>query len=102
MAATVATYRLSRMVEHPKSKSTQPRYSTTRVTQYISQRIKRGVISSGNILKQYLLFRTENRTEEVCKDTTERKCRAEVVGKECHDDCKTVYDTVTKNVTREG
>ena len=33
-AATVATYCLSRMVEHPKSKSTQPRYSTTRVTLY--------------------------------------------------------------------
>ena len=27
-AATVATYCPSRMVEHPKSKSTQPRYST--------------------------------------------------------------------------
>ena len=34
-AATVATYCPSRMVEHPKSKSTQPRYSTTRVTLYI-------------------------------------------------------------------
>ena len=33
-AATVATYCPSRMVEHPKSKSTQPRYSTTRVTLY--------------------------------------------------------------------
>ena len=33
-AATVATYCSSRMVEHPKSKSTQPRYSTTRVTLY--------------------------------------------------------------------
>ena len=31
-AATVATYCPSRMVEHPKSKSTKPRYSTTRVT----------------------------------------------------------------------
>ena len=33
-AATVATYCPNRMVEHPKSKSTQPRYSTTRVTLY--------------------------------------------------------------------
>ena len=33
-AATVATYCPSRVVEHPKSKSTQPRYSTTRVTLY--------------------------------------------------------------------
>ena len=33
-AATVATYCPSRMVEHPKSKSTQPRYSTTRATMY--------------------------------------------------------------------
>ena len=31
-AATVGTYCPSRMVEYPKSKSTQPRYSTTRVT----------------------------------------------------------------------
>ena len=31
-AATVATYCPSRMVEHPKSKLTQQRYSTTRVT----------------------------------------------------------------------
>ena len=36
-ASTVATYCPSRMVEHPKSKSTQPRYSTTIVTTlYIS------------------------------------------------------------------
>ena len=34
-AATVATYCPSRMVELPKSKSTQPRYSTTRVTLYV-------------------------------------------------------------------
>ena len=34
-AATVATYCPSRMGEYPKSKSTQPRYSTTRVTLYI-------------------------------------------------------------------
>ena len=34
MAATVATYCPSRMVEHLNSKSTQPRYSTTRVTLY--------------------------------------------------------------------
>ena len=33
-AATVATYCPSRMVEPPKSKSTQPRYATTRVTLY--------------------------------------------------------------------
>ena len=33
-AVTVATYCPSRMVEHPKSKSIQPRYSTTRVTLY--------------------------------------------------------------------
>ena len=33
-AATVATYCPSRVVEHPKSKSTKPRYSTTRVTLY--------------------------------------------------------------------
>ena len=31
-AATVATYCPSRMVEPPKSKSTQPRYATTMVT----------------------------------------------------------------------
>ena len=31
-AATVASYCPSRMVEHPTSKSTQPRHSTTRVT----------------------------------------------------------------------
>ena len=31
-AATVATYCPSRMVEHPKSKETQPRYYTARVT----------------------------------------------------------------------
>ena len=31
-AATVATYCPNRMVEHPKSMSTQPRYSTTSVT----------------------------------------------------------------------
>ena len=37
-AATVATYCPRRVVEHPKSKSAQPRYSTTRVTLY---RVKR-------------------------------------------------------------
>ena len=31
-AATIATYCPSRMVENHKSKSTQPRYSATRVT----------------------------------------------------------------------
>ena len=31
-AASVASYCQSRLVEHPKSKSTQPRYSTTTVT----------------------------------------------------------------------
>ena len=36
---TVATYCPSRMVEHPKSKSTQPRYSTTRVTLYYNYKI---------------------------------------------------------------
>ena len=34
-AATVATYCPSRIVEHIKSKSTQPRYSITRVTLYL-------------------------------------------------------------------
>ena len=38
-AATVAIYCPSRMVEHPKSKSTQPRYSTTRVTLYYNYKI---------------------------------------------------------------
>ena len=33
-AAFVATYCPSRAVEHARSKSTQPRYSTTRVTLY--------------------------------------------------------------------
>ena len=33
-AATVASYCPSRMVEHPKSKSTQPRSETTSVTLY--------------------------------------------------------------------
>ena len=33
-AATVATYCPSRMVEHPKSKSTQPRFATRWVTLY--------------------------------------------------------------------
>ena len=37
-AATVATFCPGRMVEHPKSKSTQPRYSTTRVTLYLGKR----------------------------------------------------------------
>ena len=36
-AATVATYCPSRMVEPPKSKSTQPRYATTRVTLYFGR-----------------------------------------------------------------
>ena len=40
-AATVATYCPSRVVEHPKSKSTQPRYSTTRVTLYYQARLYR-------------------------------------------------------------
>ena len=35
-AAIVATYCPSRMVEHPKSKSTQPRYSNTRVALYFN------------------------------------------------------------------
>ena len=35
MAATVATYCPSRMVEHPKSKSTQPRFATRWVTLYM-------------------------------------------------------------------
>ena len=39
-AATVATYCPSRMVELPKSKETQPRYSTTRVTLYMCGKVK--------------------------------------------------------------
>ena len=34
-AAIVATYCPSRLMEHAKCKSTQPRYSTTRVTLYV-------------------------------------------------------------------
>ena len=34
-AATVATYCPSRVVEHPKSKSTKPRYATRCVTLYM-------------------------------------------------------------------
>ena len=34
-ATIVATYCPSRVAEHAKSKSTQPRYSTTRVTLYL-------------------------------------------------------------------
>ena len=37
-ATTVATYCPSRMVENPKSMSTKPRYSTTRVTLYLDDR----------------------------------------------------------------
>ena len=36
VAATVATYCPSRMVEHPKSKSTQPRFATRCVTLYLN------------------------------------------------------------------
>ena len=36
MAVTVANYCPSRMVEHPKSKSTQPRFATRWVTLYVS------------------------------------------------------------------
>ena len=31
----------------------------------------------------------------------EKECRAEFVREECHDDCKTEYDTVEKKVTED-
>ena len=40
-AATAATYCPSRMVEHPKSKSTQPRYPGTRWTLYMPSHLQR-------------------------------------------------------------
>ena len=46
-AATVATYCLS-WLEHPKSKSTQPRYSTTRVTMYIFVHSHQVITEVGN------------------------------------------------------
>ena len=44
-AATVATYCPSRMVELPKSKSTQPRYATARVTLYAGACVSEAVTS---------------------------------------------------------
>ena len=40
VAATVATYCPSRMVEHPKSKSTQPRFATRCVTLYRGRKMQ--------------------------------------------------------------
>ena len=40
--------------------------------------------------------RTENKTEEKCEVVNEKECRAKFVREECHDDCKTEYDTVEK------
>ena len=51
-AATVATYCPSRMVEHPKSKSTQPRFSTTRVTLYSAYRIMLALLGIGKSVIQ--------------------------------------------------
>ena len=45
--------------------------------------------------------RTENKTEEKCDVVHEKECRTEFVREECHDDCKTEYDTVEKKVTED-
>ena len=49
----------------------------------------------------FSFFRTENRTEEVCKVVMEEKCRAEFVEQECHDNCHTEHDTVKKMKTED-
>ena len=52
-------------------------------------------------LRMTSICRTENKTEEKCKFVHEKECRAEFVREECHDDCKTEYDTVEKKVTED-
>ena len=53
-AATVATYCQSRMVEHPKSKSTQPSCQTTSPTLYSTTRVTLYLRNSWDILLTHL------------------------------------------------